>query len=117
MAKLGSLKSHIFLCVSDKPVAKACATRQVQESAWDHLKTRLRELNLSSASGRTQANCLRICKDGPVAVVMDWRGATWYKNCSNDMLDRIIEEHLVKGIVVTGENLMATNSEIVKKHS
>jgi (2Fe-2S) ferredoxin len=52
-----------------------------------------------------------------VAVVMDWRGATWYKNCSNDMLDRIIEEHLVKGIVVTGENLMATNSEIVKKYS
>ncbi len=38
--------------------------------AWDFLKARLKELGLSETGGvqRTKANCLRLCRGGPVAV-------------------------------------------------
>lgn len=81
-------QKHLFLC----PGPNCCASEEGLK-VWDHLKKRVKELDLKIM--RTKAECFRVCSGGPWLVV--YPDGIWYGRLTIDRCERILREHVQGG--------------------
>lgn len=88
--------AHIFVCCNRRPDGHkrgSCAARG-SEALRDYMKVRVKEAGIPHARVN-MAGCLDRCEDGPCLVI--YPAGTWYKIETREDVDRIVEEHLLKG--------------------
>lgn len=99
---IGGYARHLFLCT-----AGACSDEATAARVWQYVKERFAALGLTNAAAfRSKVDCLRVCREGPIALV--YPEGTWYRKVDELAAERIIIEHIIGGQPVL-ELMFASN--------
>lgn len=92
------VQHHLLLCATpNKPL---CGDPSVGAASWQRLKELVRDLGLEHPDRpegvvlRTKADCLRVCRDGPVLWI--WPEGVIYGGVTPERIERILREHLLE---------------------
>lgn len=88
------VRRHVFLCTGPK-----CCDAEASEKVWVFLKKRIQELGVDQVKAfRTKVKCLRVCQQGPIALV--YPEGVWYRGVDESRMEQIIQGHLLGGEVI-----------------
>src|SRR5436190_24369362 len=90
---IGGYHRHVFLCTGPN-----CCTPEEGLKAWEVLKKTLKDEGLTSGDNacyRTKVGCLRVCTQGPTAVV--YPEGTWYHGMTAERVPELVRQHLKEG--------------------
>ena len=91
-----SIQKHLLLCAT--PTKQKCFKGNEGEKAWQCLKKTIKKFENNPASKnihilRSKADCLRICKNGPILLV--WPDGIWYEKVSPERISEIFYSHII----------------------
>ncbi len=91
------IKYHVFFC-SGAHCGKCCNAERGAVSL-KYLRKRLKELklyeNATPSVMLTQVQCLDVCQKGPHMLIQP--DGVWYMSCSPEVIERVIQNHLING--------------------
>ena len=92
------VSKHLLLCAT--PTKQKCFKGNEGGKTWECLKKTLKSFeNDPSAKNvlifRSKADCLRICKNGPILLV--WPDVIWYDKVSPEKISEIFTSHIING--------------------
>lgn len=81
------VETHLFLCTGP-----TCCAEADGEASWHALKAKVKEVYPQlplARMYRTRANCLRICKEGPIAVA--YPQGKWFQGVTADRVGELVD--------------------------
>jgi (2Fe-2S) ferredoxin len=87
--RLGTMRRHLLVCIDDDCEGKPIDKR---------LRKAIGKAGLRDEVSTARVRCLGICRGGPLVVV--YPDGIWYSGVTEDVVDRIVIEHLVGGAPV-----------------
>ena len=85
-----NIKKHLLLCAT--PTKQKCFKGNEGQKTWECLKKTLKKFENDPSTKnvhilRSKADCLRICKNGPILLV--WPDGIWYEKVSSEKISTV----------------------------